>query len=415
MEVEAYLRKVTNGISCDMLPLTSDLVTVGRFACDFIVDDATASRNHCSLKRLGKNWVLIDLKSVNGTYIGNSCLKPNTPYTLRNGNVFSIGPPNTASTIFYYTCIEDKERKLLKRKYDEQNLDEATQDSQRTAVPSICPSLGGDDGVSDSSVSSTDSLKTRIRKVFAANRKIGKSSENNLRVRSAAYRDFQFKTMFKNTYNLLHQRNIPWAGFRVLDTLCNEPASSMALIPENAKKTVNEDKETAVRLACEVENSRLKALEEQLEMLKARTIKQRSEELEKLLEHFACIICAEIMHEPMILNCSHSMCKYCLLKWKMKQNRCPICREKIVHETKNLLIRDFIDKTIEGMEGEFQANRRKLVFDRQISIASFSNKKKKPSRSRNFRRRINGVNDAGEGPSNSREHFARLTSSYDCL
>ncbi|GFY66637.1 e3 ubiquitin-protein ligase rnf8 [Trichonephila inaurata madagascariensis] len=289
---------------------------------------------------------------------------------------------------------KDKERKLLKRKYDEQNLDEATQDSQRTAVPSICPSLGGDDGVSDSSVSSTDSLKTRIRKVFAANRKIRKSSENNLRVRSAAYRDLQFKTMFKNTYNLLHQRNIPWAGFRVLDTLCNEPASSKesssgsesllndnvrvfephlpfkekAIIAEKAKKTVNEDKETAVRLACEVENSRLKALEEKLEMLKARTIKQRSEELEKLLEHFACIICAEIMHEPMILNCSHSMCKYCLLKWKMKQNRCPICREKIVHETKNLLIRDFIDKTIEGMEGEFQANRRKLVFDRQISI-----------------------------------------------
>ncbi|GFU46445.1 hypothetical protein TNCV_1280901 [Trichonephila clavipes] len=53
------------------------------------------------------------------------------------------------------------------------------QDSQRTAVPSISPSLDGDDGVSDSSVSSTDSLKTRIRKLSAANRKKRNQVKNN--------------------------------------------------------------------------------------------------------------------------------------------------------------------------------------------------------------------------------------------
>ncbi|GFU46444.1 hypothetical protein TNCV_1280892 [Trichonephila clavipes] len=103
---------------------------------------------------------------------------------------------------------------------------------------------------------------------------------------------------------------------------------------EKAEKTVNEDKEAAVQLVNEVEKTRIKALEEELEMLKAQARMQQSEELEKLLEHFACIICAEIIDEPMVLNCSHSMCKYCLLKWKKKQNRCPICREKIVYEVK---------------------------------------------------------------------------------
>ncbi|GFV22533.1 e3 ubiquitin-protein ligase RNF8-A [Trichonephila clavipes] len=147
----------------------------------------------------------------------------------------------------------------------------------------------------------------------------------------------------------------------------SEPSSSLQ---EKAEKTVNEDKEAAVRLVNEVEKTRVKALEEELEMLKARM--QQSEELEKLLEHFACIICAEIIDEPMVLNCSHSMCKYCLLKWKKKQNRCPICREKIVYEVKNLLLRNFIDKTVEGMDDEFQANRRKLVSDRQTEIGIFA-------------------------------------------
>ncbi|GFV33036.1 hypothetical protein TNCV_2715161, partial [Trichonephila clavipes] len=94
---------------------------------------------------------------------------------------------------------------MLKRKFDEQNSDEAMQDSQRTAVPSISPSLDGGDGVSDSSVSSTDSLETRIRKLLAANRKKKKSSENNLTVPSTSKLGFH----------------------RILDTLCNEPDSPM--------------------------------------------------------------------------------------------------------------------------------------------------------------------------------------------
>ncbi|GFR32173.1 e3 ubiquitin-protein ligase rnf8 [Trichonephila clavata] len=473
----SYLTKFTDHVPGDLIPLKSDNVTVGRFACDVSVQDVNVSRDHCCLKRLGKRWVLIDLKSLNGTYIGNNRLKPNSPYPLHNGHVISIGPPNTASTTFLYTSVEEdnKQHKIiidgskknqvgsvgsdvcrsitsfsvLKRKSDEQNSDKAMWDSQRTAVPSVSPSLDGDDGVSDSSMSSTDSLKTRIRKMYAANRKKSESSENSLRVPSTSSLGFNFQryphaqqgilidcssVKLKKKFKRLDEKNISRAEFRVLDTLCNEPESSVgafsgsessesllndnvrvseshppsegkAIIAEKAEKTVNEDKEAVVRLAYEVEKARLKALEGELEMLKARARKQQSEEFEKLLEHFACIICAEIIDEPMVLNCSHSMCQYCLLKWKRKQNRCPICREKIVYEIKNLLIRNFIDKTIEGMDVEFQANRRKLVSERQKEIASWPKKKKKRSRGRNFQRRtsgINAVNNAGEGPSNFR-------------
>ncbi|GFU46447.1 hypothetical protein TNCV_1280921 [Trichonephila clavipes] len=85
-------------------------VTVGRFACDVTVQDAKISRNHCCLKHIGKNWILTDLKSSNGTYSGNKRLKPKTSYTLRNGSMFSIGPPKpttvTARTSFLFTCEE---------------------------------------------------------------------------------------------------------------------------------------------------------------------------------------------------------------------------------------------------------------------------------------------------------------------
>ncbi|GFV33034.1 hypothetical protein TNCV_291721 [Trichonephila clavipes] len=124
---------------------------------------------------------------------------------------------------------------MLKRKFDEQNSDEAMQDSQRTAVPSISPSLDGDDGVSDSSVSSTDSLKTRIRKLSAANRKKKESSENNWRVPSTSKLGFDFQRnphlmrpilikygpeTPKARYEAIDESKISFERFRILDTLC---------------------------------------------------------------------------------------------------------------------------------------------------------------------------------------------------
>ncbi|GFT01963.1 hypothetical protein TNCV_2673021 [Trichonephila clavipes] len=109
-KVLAYLRRVTDGVAGDTIPLTSEHVTVGRFACDVTVQDAKISCNHCCLKHIGKNWILTDLKSSNGTYSGNKRLKPNTSYAVRNGSMFSIGPPKpttvTARTSFLFTCEE---------------------------------------------------------------------------------------------------------------------------------------------------------------------------------------------------------------------------------------------------------------------------------------------------------------------
>ncbi|XP_053483780.1 LOW QUALITY PROTEIN: nuclear factor 7, ovary-like [Ictalurus furcatus] len=47
-------------------------------------------------------------------------------------------------------------------------------------------------------------------------------------------------------------------------------------------------------------------------------------------EDFSCPVCCEIFTDPVVLRCSHSVCKVCLQKfWETKGSReCPVCRRK---------------------------------------------------------------------------------------
>ncbi|XP_060731923.1 E3 ubiquitin-protein ligase TRIM35-like [Tachysurus vachellii] len=47
-------------------------------------------------------------------------------------------------------------------------------------------------------------------------------------------------------------------------------------------------------------------------------------------EDFSCSVCCEIFKDPVVLHCSHSVCKVCLQQfWETKGSReCPVCRTK---------------------------------------------------------------------------------------
>ncbi|XP_062391132.1 E3 ubiquitin-protein ligase TRIM35-like [Sardina pilchardus] len=47
-------------------------------------------------------------------------------------------------------------------------------------------------------------------------------------------------------------------------------------------------------------------------------------------EDYCCPVCCDIYTDPVVLSCSHSVCKACLQKfWKIKGSReCPVCRRK---------------------------------------------------------------------------------------
>jgi hypothetical protein len=64
-------------------------ITIGRsFDCDLPVRDTLLSRKHCRLEPHGKQWVLIDLKSRNGTRVGEN---PISRKILEDGDVVRIG------------------------------------------------------------------------------------------------------------------------------------------------------------------------------------------------------------------------------------------------------------------------------------------------------------------------------------
>jgi predicted component of type VI protein secretion system len=64
-------------------------MTIGRsFDCDLPVRDTLLSRKHCRIEPLGNQWVLIDLKSRNGTRLGETAV---SRHILEDGDVFHIG------------------------------------------------------------------------------------------------------------------------------------------------------------------------------------------------------------------------------------------------------------------------------------------------------------------------------------
>ena len=64
-------------------------MTIGRsFDCDLPVRDTLLSRKHCRLEPHGNQWVLIDLKSRNGTRLGDN---PINRHVLEDGDVIHIG------------------------------------------------------------------------------------------------------------------------------------------------------------------------------------------------------------------------------------------------------------------------------------------------------------------------------------
>ncbi|XP_048012560.1 nuclear factor 7, ovary-like [Megalobrama amblycephala] len=74
----------------------------------------------------------------------------------------------------------------------------------------------------------------------------------------------------------------------------------------------------------------------------------------KSVEELSCPVCCEIFKVPVILSCSHSICKECLQQfWKTKDSHeCPVCRRSSKYEPPiNLALKNLCDSLIkEGNE-----------------------------------------------------------------
>lgn len=72
------------------LPLTSSAILIGRApSCTLVLDDDYSSSRHARIFPSGDQWVLEDLGSTNGTFIGNQRVSAPTP--LSPGTQVRIG------------------------------------------------------------------------------------------------------------------------------------------------------------------------------------------------------------------------------------------------------------------------------------------------------------------------------------
>ena len=69
--------------------ITAEGASIGRSAASAIfLDDVTVSRTHATVEKCGKDFVLKDSGSLNGTYINNLSI---SEHTLVSGDEFQIG------------------------------------------------------------------------------------------------------------------------------------------------------------------------------------------------------------------------------------------------------------------------------------------------------------------------------------
>lgn len=77
----------------EQIPLTSDVVTIGRSRDRVItIDDNRVSRSHARVEPRQGGWAIIDEGSANGSRVGGEDLPANRARPLRPGDVIGIGP-----------------------------------------------------------------------------------------------------------------------------------------------------------------------------------------------------------------------------------------------------------------------------------------------------------------------------------
>lgn len=87
--------------------------------------------------------------------------------------------------------------------------------------------------------------------------------------------------------------------------------------------------------------------------LRARAVSSRSGSM--LEEELSCPVCCEIFKDPVVLKCSHSFCRSCLLEfWSKKKAKreCPICRRKcsLTEPTVSLALKNVADTFLKEQE-----------------------------------------------------------------
>ncbi|XP_036431337.1 nuclear factor 7, brain-like [Colossoma macropomum] len=91
-------------------------------------------------------------------------------------------------------------------------------------------------------------------------------------------------------------------------------------------------------------------------------------------EDFSCPVCCEIFKDPVVLLCSHSVCKVCLQKfWETKGSReCPVCRRRSSMEPPtNLALKNLCDRFLQERSQRSSAESENICSDHSEELRLF--------------------------------------------
>ncbi|XP_030639568.1 tripartite motif-containing protein 35-like isoform X2 [Chanos chanos] len=81
-------------------------------------------------------------------------------------------------------------------------------------------------------------------------------------------------------------------------------------------------------------------------------------------EDFSCPVCCEVFKDPVLLSCSHSVCKVCLQQfWKNKTSKeCPVCRRRSSKSNPplNLVLKNLCEAFLQGKFGKTSSGSEEL-------------------------------------------------------
>ncbi|MBL9026127.1 MAG: GGDEF domain-containing protein [Myxococcales bacterium] len=98
-----------------------EMVVLGRAPeCTYSFDDASLSRQHARVMRVGAEYVIRDDGSRNGTFVNN--VRLTKAEALRNGDRVQLG----SSTLLRFALVDEEEERALRRVYEAAILDGLT-------------------------------------------------------------------------------------------------------------------------------------------------------------------------------------------------------------------------------------------------------------------------------------------------
>jgi pSer/pThr/pTyr-binding forkhead associated (FHA) protein len=116
-------------------------------------------------------------------------------------------------------------------------------------------------------------------------------------------------------------------------------------------------------------------------------VKDKEKLMEDIFEsELTCSVCHEFFIHAVNLNCSHTFCHACIEQWKSSNggnNVCPICRNEIENQNRELVLDNVIERFIVKMKPQVLEHRNKLIDERKKKFQIKPNESNSNSSRRN--------------------------------